>query len=131
MFEIGGPEVVSYGGMMREYGRLRGLRRLLLPVPVLTPHLSGLWLALVTPAQARVGRALVEGLRNSTVVRSTTARDTFAIRPMPLRDADPDDRVTRQRPPFPALTHASLKTAWLMTDRWSEVYTTWIRPSAA
>ena len=63
IFEIGGPEVVSYGDMMREYARLRGLRRLLLPVPLLTPHLSGLWLALVTPAQARVGRALVEGLK--------------------------------------------------------------------
>ena len=78
IFEIGGPEVVSYGDMMREYARLRGLRRLLLPVPLLTPHLSGLWLALVTPAQARVGRALVEGLRNSTVVRSTDARDVLS-----------------------------------------------------
>jgi lipocalin/uncharacterized protein YndB with AHSA1/START domain len=57
------------------------------PVPVLTPRLSGLWLALVTPAQARVGRALVEGLRNSTVVRSLAARQTFGIEPMPLRDA--------------------------------------------
>lgn len=87
IFEIGGPEVVSYGGMMREYASLRGLRRLLIPVPLLTPHLSGLWLALVTPAQARVGRALVEGLKNSTVVRSKTARDVFRIEPMPLRDA--------------------------------------------
>jgi hypothetical protein len=87
IFEIGGPEVVSYGDMMREYARLRGLRRLLLPVPVLTPHLSGLWLALVTPAQARVGRALVEGLKNATIVRSAAAHDTFRIEPMPLRAA--------------------------------------------
>ena len=87
VFEIGGPEVVSYGDMMREYARLRRLRRLLLPVPVLTPRLSGLWLGLVTPAQARVGRALVEGLRNPTVVRSAAARETFEIRPMPLREA--------------------------------------------
>lgn len=87
IFEIGGPEVVSYGDVMREYARLRGLHRLLVPVPVLTPHLSGLWLALVTPAQARIGRALVEGLRNSTIVRSTAARDTFRIEPMPLRSA--------------------------------------------
>src|SRR4029450_9819006 len=72
---------------MREYARLRGLRRLLLPVPVLTPHLSGLWLALVTPAQAQVGRALVEGLKNATVVRSPAARETFTIEPMPLRTA--------------------------------------------
>jgi lipocalin/uncharacterized protein YbjT (DUF2867 family)/ligand-binding SRPBCC domain-containing protein len=87
VFEIGGPEVVSYGDMMREYARLRGLRRVLLPVPVLTPRLSGLWLGLVTPAQARVGRALVEGLRNPTVVRSPAALETFAIQPMTLRDA--------------------------------------------
>jgi lipocalin/ligand-binding SRPBCC domain-containing protein len=87
VFEIGGPEVVSYGDMMREYARLRGLRRALIPVPVLTPRLSGLWLGLVTPAQARVGRALVEGLRNPTVVRSSAALETFAIQPRTLREA--------------------------------------------
>ena len=87
VFEIGGPEVVSYGDMMREYARLRGLRRVLLPVPLLTPRLSGLWLGLVTPAQARVGRALVEGLRNPTVVRSPAALETFTIRPRTLREA--------------------------------------------
>jgi uncharacterized protein YbjT (DUF2867 family) len=87
VFEIGGPDVVSYGGMMREYARLRGLRRLLLPIPVLTPRLSGLWLALVAPAQARIGRALVEGLKTATVVRSPAARRDFRIQPMPLRTA--------------------------------------------
>jgi len=87
VFEIGGPDVVSYGDIMREYGRLRGLRRWLVPVPLLTPHLSGLWLALVTPAQARVGRALVEGLKNPTVVRSSAASSRFRIEPMRLRVA--------------------------------------------
>jgi uncharacterized protein YbjT (DUF2867 family) len=87
VYEIGGADVVSYGDMMREYARLRGLRRLLVPVPVLTPRLSGLWLGLVTPAQARVGRALVEGLRNPTVVRSSAARETFSIQPMALRES--------------------------------------------
>jgi len=87
VFEIGGPDVVSYGDIMREYAQLRGLRRWLVPVPLLTPHLSGLWLALVTPAQARVGRALVEGLKNPTVVRSSAAFDTFQIAPTPLRVA--------------------------------------------
>ena len=87
VFEIGGPEVVSYGDLMRCYARLRDLRRVLLPVPVITPHLSGLWLGLVTPAQARIGRALVEGLRNATVVRSDTARRTFGITPLPLFEA--------------------------------------------
>ena len=87
VFEIGGPEVVSYGDMMREYAGVRRLRRLLIPVPVLTPRLSGLWLGLVTPAQARVGRALVEGLKNTTVVRSTAALTTFRIERTPLRAA--------------------------------------------
>ena len=87
VFEIGGPDVVSYGDIMREYAQLRGLRRWLLPVPLLTPRLSGLWLALVTPAQARVGRALVEGLKTPTVVRSSAALDAFHIEPTPLRVA--------------------------------------------
>ncbi|MDQ3172060.1 MAG: SDR family oxidoreductase [Acidobacteriota bacterium] len=87
VFEIGGADVVTYGGMMREYAALRGLRRAFLSVPLLTPHLSGLWLALVTPAQARVGRALVEGLRNPTVVHSDAARTVFTIEPTPLRAA--------------------------------------------
>jgi hypothetical protein len=56
-------------------------------VPLLTPRLSGLWLALVTPTQARIGRALVEGLKDSTVVRSTAALETFRIEPTPLRTA--------------------------------------------
>ncbi len=87
VFEIGGPEVVSYGDMMREYAALRRLRRLFISVPLLTPRLSGLWLGLVTPAQALVGRALVEGLRNPTVVRSPAARETFGIPATPLGDA--------------------------------------------
>jgi len=101
VLEIGGPDVVSYGDMMREYAAMRGLRRWLLPVPLLTPHLSGLWLALVTPSQARVGRSLVEGLRNSTVVRTPDARETFAITPTPLRTAlqhaIDDGRASRMR----------------------------------
>jgi uncharacterized protein YbjT (DUF2867 family) len=87
IFEIGGPDVVSYGDMMRIYARLRGLHRVLLPVPVLTPFFSGLWLTLFTPAQARVGRALIEGLRTATVVRSTAARDTFRMEPMSIHTA--------------------------------------------
>jgi uncharacterized protein YbjT (DUF2867 family) len=56
--EIGGADRVSYGDIMREYARQRGLKRLMIPVPVLTPRLSSLWLGLVTPLYARVGRIL-------------------------------------------------------------------------
>src|SRR5208283_3940490 len=64
VFPIGGAERVTYGGLMKEYARQRGLWRLMIPLPLLTPGLSSLWLGLVTPVYARVGRQLIEGLRN-------------------------------------------------------------------
>ena len=57
---------------MREYARQRNLRRLMISVPVLTPRLSSLWLGLVTPVYARVGRKLIDSIRNPTVVRDPT-----------------------------------------------------------
>ena len=88
IFEIGSPDVTTYGGMIREYARQRGLRRWLISVPVLTPYLSSLWLALVTPASFEVGRHLIEGLKNPTVVRDKSALDVFpAIRPMGIKEA--------------------------------------------
>ena len=87
VFEIGGPDQVGYGDIMREYARQRGLRRWMIPVPVLTPRLSSLWLGLVTPIYARIGRKLIEGLRNPTVVRDPAALDAFPIRPRGLSEA--------------------------------------------
>jgi len=87
IFEIGGPDQVSYGQIMHEYARQRGLTRLMIPVPLLTPYLSSLWLGLVTPVYARVGRKLVESLRNPTLISNNLAETTFAIRPRGLRDA--------------------------------------------
>lgn len=87
VFEIGSPDVTTYGGMIREYARQKGLRRWLISVPVLTPYLSSLWLALVTPAAFEVGRHLIEGLKNPTVVRDATALEVFPIRPMGIREA--------------------------------------------
>ena len=71
IIEIGGPDQVSYLDLMKEYARQRGLKRWMIPVPVLSPRLSSLWLGLVTPVYARVGRELVDSLRNETVVRDT------------------------------------------------------------
>lgn len=87
VFEIGGPDRVSYGDIMREWARQRGLRRWLISVPVLTPRLSSLWLGLVTPVYARVGRKLVDSLRNPTVVNDQAALREFEIRPRGLRNA--------------------------------------------
>jgi uncharacterized protein YbjT (DUF2867 family) len=80
--EIGGPDQVSYGELMHEYAAQRGLRRLMIPVPLLTPHLSSLWLGLVTPLYARVGRKLVGSLRHATVVRDPGGMGRFPIRPV-------------------------------------------------
>ncbi|MCJ7498968.1 NAD(P)H-binding protein [bacterium] len=87
VFEIGGADIVSYLGIMRQYAARRGVTRLFIPVPVLTPWLSSLWLALVTPLYARVGRQLIEGVRNETTVHDTSARDSFTIRPMGIVEA--------------------------------------------
>jgi hypothetical protein len=87
VFEIGGADQVSYADIMREYARQRGLRRIMLPVPVLTPRLSSLWLGLTTPVYARVGRKLVEGVRNPTVVTDDEALRAFDVRPMDLPEA--------------------------------------------
>jgi uncharacterized protein YbjT (DUF2867 family) len=84
IFEIGGPDQVSYGEIMQEYARQRGLRRWMIPVPLLTPYLSSLWLGLITPLYARVGRKLVESLRNPTLVSNNLARAVFDVRPMPI-----------------------------------------------
>jgi hypothetical protein len=73
--------------IMQEYARQRGARRLFLPVPVLTPWLSSLWLGLVTPVLARVGRRLIEGVQNESVVTDTTALEVFPINPMTMREA--------------------------------------------
>ena len=87
VFEIGGRDRASYGDIMKEYARQRGLRRAMIPVPILSPRLSGLWLGLVTPVHARVGRKLVDSLRNETVVRKPEALHRFDIRPRTLREA--------------------------------------------
>ncbi len=67
-FDIGGPDVLTYAEMMRRYSGVAGLRpRVLIPVPLLTPRLSSLWVGLVTPVPAGLARPLVESLRNEVV----------------------------------------------------------------
>ena len=85
--EIGGSDQVSYQELLREYAKQRGLKRLMIPVPVLSPRLSSLWLGLVTPVFARIGRELVDGLRNETVVRNQSALTIFSIRPRGFRES--------------------------------------------
>ena len=88
IYEVGGADQVSYGDIMRAYAQLRGLRRVMIRVPVLTPRLSSYWLGLVTPLYARIGRKLLDSVRNPTVVQSAAARTAFpGIAPRGIRES--------------------------------------------
>ncbi len=106
MYEIGGADQVSYADMMRAYGRQRKLDPMIISVPFLTPWLSALWLGLVTPLYARIGRAIIESIVHVTVVRDNAALTTFAVRPMGI-----DEAIHR------ALTH---EETHVVATRWSD-----------
>ena len=95
--QIGGPDVLTYGEMLDRTADVLGVRRRpRLPVPLLTPWLSSLWIGLVTPVDAGVARPLIEGLATPTVVTDPFAADLFDVRPMDfdeaLRQAVAEDR---------------------------------------
>lgn len=87
VYEIGGADQVTYADIMRVYARQRDLRVRMIPVPVLTPYLSSLWLGLVTPLYARIGRKLIESIVHPTVVQDDAALRVFQVRPMGVEEA--------------------------------------------
>ena len=89
--EIGGPDIVSYENLLQIMAVARGLpRRLVIPVPLLTPFLSSLWIHLVTPVSASMARPLAEGLRNRVVVSDHAAE---RLMPQPLLGVDEAIRI--------------------------------------
>lgn len=86
--DIGGPNIVSYADLMREMASALGLRRrLVIPLPVLTPHLSSLWIHLVTPLHSSIARPLAEGLRNRVVCRNNEATRLMPHKCLTVRQA--------------------------------------------
>jgi uncharacterized protein YbjT (DUF2867 family) len=86
--DVGGPDVLSYRELMRIMAEERGLRRrFVVPVPVLTPRLSSLWIHLVTPLSHRIARPLAEGLRNRVVCRDAEAQRLLPQRLATVREA--------------------------------------------
>ena len=67
--DIGGPEVLTYRDLLRQYAETRGLRRWLISLPLLSPRLSARWLRFVTAATLPLAKSLIESLRNETVCR--------------------------------------------------------------
>ncbi len=87
VYEIGARDVTTYSELMRAYARIRGLKRLMVPVPVITPRLSSLWLKLVTPAHYRIGKNIVDSTAHSSVVADHSALKAFDIAPMSIENA--------------------------------------------
>lgn len=102
IYEVGGSDVVTYGDVIREYARERGLHRALISVPVLAPYLSSLWLRLVASTSTSAARILIEGLRNPTIVRDPAALAAFAVQPRGIREA-----IERALHPQPAAADVS------------------------
>jgi uncharacterized protein YbjT (DUF2867 family) len=88
VLEIGGPDAMSYRQLMHAYAEVAGLRRrVIIPVPVLTPRLSSLWVGLVTPLPSGLARPLVDSLVNEVVVRDDRIRELVPRDTVPFRDA--------------------------------------------
>ena len=86
--QIGGPDVLSYGEMLDRMAAVLGIPcRPRIPVPLITPWLSSLWIGLVTPVDARVARPLIEGLAVPTVVTEPSGMELFAIEPLGFDEA--------------------------------------------
>ena len=86
--QIGGPDVLSYGEMLDRMAEALGVRpRPRLPVPLLTPWLSSLWIGLVTPVDAAIARPLIEGLSTPTTVTDPSGAAPFEITPTPFMEA--------------------------------------------
>jgi uncharacterized protein YbjT (DUF2867 family) len=83
--QIGGPDVMSYGDMLDAVADALGRREpVRIPVPLLTPWLSSLWVGLVTPVDVDVARPLIEGLSTETLVTDPTAAQRFGVDPQPF-----------------------------------------------
>ncbi|HEX8975501.1 MAG TPA: NmrA family NAD(P)-binding protein [Solirubrobacteraceae bacterium] len=81
--QIGGPDVLTYGDMLDTMAAVLGIRpRPRVPVPLITPWLSSLWIGLVTPVDAGVARPLIEGLAVPTVVTDPRGMELFDIQPV-------------------------------------------------
>jgi uncharacterized protein YbjT (DUF2867 family) len=90
--QIGGPDITTYGGMIDELAAAMDRRPpLRITVPVLTPHLSSLWVGLVTPVDTGVARPLIEGLSHETVVT-----DPSGMEALPARERIPLDQALRE-----------------------------------
>jgi uncharacterized protein YbjT (DUF2867 family) len=87
VFDVGGPDTLTYRQMLATVARLTGRRRLIVPVPLLSPRLSSHWLRLITDVDLATARALVDSLTNEVVVRDHRIDTVVGRQPMGFPDA--------------------------------------------
>ena len=88
VLDVGGPEVLTYREMMAQYAQVAGLRRrIVVPVPFLTPGLSSRWIGLVTPIPPMLARPLIQSLVNDVIVTGDAAADAMPIEQLSYREA--------------------------------------------
>lgn len=87
IFEVGGPDVLRYSIMLHRVAAIENRPLILVPVPLLTPWLSSLWLSVVTDVDAATGRNLIDSMTNEVIVRDQSIRDVVPIEPMTFDDA--------------------------------------------
>lgn len=105
IIEIGGADTLTYAEMMQGYARIRGLRRIIIPVPVLTPRLSSYWAHWVTPIPASIARPLIKGLRYELVARDNLAHELFP-------DIEPIDYETAVTRALKRVEDGQIESLW-------------------
>lgn len=81
-FDIGGPDILAYVDMMRRVAAIQGRPMLIIPVPLLSPQLSSLWLSLVTDVDVQTGRSLIDSMTNEVVMREHSIRRLIPFDPL-------------------------------------------------
>lgn len=86
-FDIGGPNVISYKGMMKGYAKVRGLNLTIINVPIMTPKLSSYWLYFVTSTSYKLAANLVDSMRVNVIAKDHRLQDILAIEPHTYEEA--------------------------------------------
>ena len=127
VYEIGGADQVSYADIMRIYGSCRNIAVRMIPVPLLSPYISSLWLGLITPLYARIGRKLIQSIVHPTVVRDKSALKDFNIKPMGVNAAirraiDKEDKEFSETRWSDSISSSGKMPSWLSKSFGSRLF---------
>lgn len=120
IFEIGGTDQISYSDIMFEYAKQRQLNRLIIPVPMLSPYLSSLWLSVFTPIYSNIGRKLINGIKIPTIVKNQDKTfKAFPFKPISMSEAI-SKAIEKEDSEFKRTHWASSYSSSNHDDQWAE-----------